>query len=196
MGPIETRRKKRLKTARNVMLALALLFTIIFTGSYVWCVSYDGARRGQYIVSGLLGYWYFDGTDAEVAAYRAAQLRSYSRPGLTVQRNTEGRKLNWEFKFESGFRTATPTASVFKWPFTSTASAPTVKVNAHYVQLPIIHVLITCWLVAILLLLRARDRTMQGRCSFCKYNLTGNLSGICPECGTSIANPLKDSVPN
>lgn len=29
-----------------------------------------------------------------------------------------------------------------------------------------------------------RRRRCQGRCLKCGYNLTGNLSGVCPECGT------------
>ena len=31
-----------------------------------------------------------------------------------------------------------------------------------------------------------RDPTNNGLCKVCGYNLTGNVSGICPECGTVI----------
>lgn len=31
-----------------------------------------------------------------------------------------------------------------------------------------------------------RTRLMKGCCSVCSYNLTGNTSGICPECGTKV----------
>jgi hypothetical protein len=34
------------------------------------------------------------------------------------------------------------------------------------------------------LILKPRDPNV---CSHCSYNLTGNISGICPECGTRIA---------
>ncbi len=34
-------------------------------------------------------------------------------------------------------------------------------------------------------------RRMPGYCRACAYNLTGNVSGICPECGTAIASPMK-----
>ena len=34
-----------------------------------------------------------------------------------------------------------------------------------------------------------RDRpTKAGFCKACKYDLTGNVSGICPECGTSLTS--------
>ena len=33
---------------------------------------------------------------------------------------------------------------------------------------------------------RDRRRTPPGHCQTCGYNLTGNVSGICPECGTPV----------
>jgi hypothetical protein len=56
-----------------------------------------------------------------------------------------------------------------------------------------------CWIVALALAtlpaarafrfvrLRALRRS-QGGCSNCFYNLTGNVSGVCPECGMAVAN--------
>lgn len=38
-------------------------------------------------------------------------------------------------------------------------------------------------------LIRRRGEKRHRICSTCSYNLTGNLSGICPECGTPIADP-------
>ncbi|MGD8451537.1 MAG: hypothetical protein PVJ57_06935 [Phycisphaerae bacterium] len=31
-----------------------------------------------------------------------------------------------------------------------------------------------------------RERAWQGHCVNCGYNLTGNTSGVCPECGTAV----------
>lgn len=50
----------------------------------------------------------------------------------------------------------------------------------------------------VLLFLRPRHRQEQGRlagtlppmCHICEYNLTGNVSGVCPECGTPIPNAV------
>ena len=34
--------------------------------------------------------------------------------------------------------------------------------------------------------LRSRRRRAPGLCAVCGYNLTGNVSGVCPECGSSL----------
>jgi len=34
---------------------------------------------------------------------------------------------------------------------------------------------------------RLKRRQKMGHCKNCGYNLTGNVSGKCPECGTSIS---------
>ena len=34
--------------------------------------------------------------------------------------------------------------------------------------------------------LRARRRRAAGLCVWCEYDLTRNVSGVCPECGTAI----------
>jgi len=43
---------------------------------------------------------------------------------------------------------------------------------------------------------RTRRRIPPGHCPKCSYNLTGNTSGVCPECGTTINTaPVSDSSP-
>ena len=32
-------------------------------------------------------------------------------------------------------------------------------------------------------------RRIRGQCVECRYNLTGNISGVCPECGKQVAHP-------
>ncbi len=39
--------------------------------------------------------------------------------------------------------------------------------------------------------LRRHRRRKRGQCLTCGYNLTGNISGVCPECGTKIDSPAK-----
>lgn len=40
---------------------------------------------------------------------------------------------------------------------------------------------------------RRCGRFPRGHCSTCGYDLQGNLSGVCPECGTSIAKGIRES---
>ena len=36
-----------------------------------------------------------------------------------------------------------------------------------------------------------RDRIPPGHCTGCGYNLTGNISGTCPECGEEFEEKVK-----
>ena len=36
--------------------------------------------------------------------------------------------------------------------------------------------------------LRLREHARKGLCPRCGYSLTGNVSGVCPECGTRVGN--------
>jgi hypothetical protein len=43
--------------------------------------------------------------------------------------------------------------------------------------------------IALVALLKWWRRPRPGLCPTCRYNLTGNTSGVCPECGTKIQTP-------
>jgi hypothetical protein len=57
--------------------------------------------------------------------------------------------------------------------------------------------LVPCWMLSVMAALlpamwfgthlKWRVRLKNGRCTSCGYNLTGNISGVCPECGKSAA---------
>ena len=60
-------------------------------------------------------------------------------------------------------------------------------------------VAVRCWAAALMLAVlpivwiirRLRQRPKVGCCPACGYNLTGNTSGVCPECGTPTAAGAK-----
>lgn len=56
----------------------------------------------------------------------------------------------------------------------------------------ILTVLPTAVFVMILDKILSRFRNPTGHCEVCCYNLTGNVSGICPECGTRIPDSRPD----
>ena len=56
-----------------------------------------------------------------------------------------------------------------------------------YVVIPLWILFLASGLAALALWHRHRP-PKPGHCAVCAYNLTGNLSGICPECGTKIAH--------
>jgi len=66
-------------------------------------------------------------------------------------------------------------------------------VDIRYIEIPFwvpagLLALPVTWMIPNVRRLRAMTRT--GRCRACLYNLTGNTSGTCPECGTSVSqNP-------
>ena len=66
---------------------------------------------------------------------------------------------------------------------TSMGSGGTATMNTSVLPL-----WIPCLLTAIptLILWRRDSRIPPGHCRQCRYNLTGNVSGRCPECGTEI----------
>ena len=43
--------------------------------------------------------------------------------------------------------------------------------------------------------LRRRRRARRGLCPGCGYDLTGNVSGVCPECGETVAAPAAPRLP-
>ncbi len=40
-----------------------------------------------------------------------------------------------------------------------------------------------------------RESSERGRCRNCFYDLRGNVSGVCPECGTALAGEDDENIP-
>lgn len=79
----------------------------------------------------------------------------------------------------------------------SGASQPTIPVRFETVAVPsrlllaMLSPLPVAWIGTMLVRFRTyrRKRFRDPNCRCCGYNLTGNTSGLCPECGTPVANP-------
>jgi hypothetical protein len=61
------------------------------------------------------------------------------------------------------------------------------------------HLTLPCWMIGVacavlpglrlIQQIRNARRASVGTCGHCSYDLTGNTSGICPECGTAVKGP-------
>ena len=66
----------------------------------------------------------------------------------------------------------------------------TDSVIGHRIWIPYWLLVAACSLCPLIFLLnrqRLSNRLGRNACSICGYNLTGNTSGVCPECGTPVA---------
>jgi hypothetical protein len=65
----------------------------------------------------------------------------------------------------------------------------------------ILLVIVPCWMIVTIsgiapslwgvAFARRSCQKKSGRCTTCGYNLTGNTSGVCPECGTPVAGKVE-----
>jgi hypothetical protein len=70
------------------------------------------------------------------------------------------------------------------WPFLDARF-----LGGYLIRLPVWMPLAVFGPLTALLWYRDRRRPMPGHCRKCDYDLRGNVSGICPECGLKIAAP-------
>ena len=65
-----------------------------------------------------------------------------------------------------------------------------VTLQPEFSWIPLLSLAIPLWIPALLagiptfVLWRRHRRIPPGHCQACRYDLTGNTSGVCPECGT------------
>ena len=65
---------------------------------------------------------------------------------------------------------------------------PGVRNKPLYIfRMPLWILLLSVVTPTFMLFLYERKARREGHCQSCNYNLTGNVSGICPECGTKIS---------
>ena len=72
------------------------------------------------------------------------------------------------------------------WPKVGSQRFPDTS-RLHQVLIPIWLILVPV-VIAAIYLWRSDRRTAPGHCPHCNYNLTGNTTGTCPECGHALAD--------
>lgn len=149
----------------NIVAGLSLLLCI--AAAMVWSRSYSVGDLWQWSDPGagrLLSLWTIPGTIC-------VRWRPLSTPFPAGYRHITREKMSWgspppAFRFYG----KDATAMVAGWLATS-----------------ILAVLPACWFGVLLLrLVRNSRRSNAPVCLNCGYNLTGNVSGVCPECGMAI----------
>ncbi len=71
------------------------------------------------------------------------------------------------------------------WDVVHITPSSSIRENSFYLALPL-HLGVLIILLPTAILWRRDRRRAKGQCHRCGYNLTGNTSGVCPECGTAI----------
>lgn len=126
-----------------------------------------------------------DGFDAAMAGGRLGRLRvgwgwsrMWSQPGWKDRLEHEWRLAGLGLYAGRGDENATLSAGthrgaeIWRWRVVAFA-APHWLAAAFGAALPLVRII------------RHRRRPAPGYCPACGYDLTGNISGVCPECGTA-----------
>lgn len=194
MNGIELRWRRVRLVAKWGGLGCSVLLGVVLLASYRWTTHYDGLRRQVFLGNGTLCYRYFEGTDADLAKFRSRGGVLPRGNNLTYYKSYSDRKLQWSFKARTYPHTITNS-----WLNRLATGAPaTVNtgITSHYVFVPILPIFLGLLVLSAIVLWLTRARTQVGHCVFCSYDLTGNVTGICPECGTSIISIGNEACAN
>lgn len=81
------------------------------------------------------------------------------------------------------------------WPIISPFPRGGTVLNSNwFIVLPLWCLMLPTAILALLLMRAGRRRSPPGFCPVCRYDLTANTSGICPECGSPI-EPAQTAAP-
>jgi hypothetical protein len=102
-----------------------------------------------------------------------------------------GVRVAWPPSAERTWRFAGVRLVAGQTPDPTGATRPLHGGRVHYSNLLVLSAVLPAARVARRLAnrLRSRRRSRRGLCARCGYNLTGNASGVCPECGSTIGPP-------
>lgn len=195
-------RRRILAVGWALMLVLFLLSLAAWVDSYCWCRQYLWGDRpyGNYtFVTSSFGALFLERRSNcdQSPHFTRNHLRSYryGPHGSVISHELLG------FGSYSGTRncwymnlypvTTLPALSDPRWhlePFRMARVPywPAILLTGG-VSLPFVPRCVRSW--------GARRRARRGLCRSCGYNLTGNVSGICPECGTAVKAAQRETPP-
>lgn len=198
--PAWSRHSLLVHTAITATITLVFLVVlIVWANSYLSCprISWGDRYRGTYtfIHSSCGGLFLERRTNSDISErftwYRLS-ASDYRPRGPNVRssgfmgfEHYEGIRYCW-------YANLYPLASLPSYDDPRWQKEPYKMVRVPYWPLGILLiVLVTLLLRRNLLAWRLYRRARRGLCLRCGYNLTGNLSGICPECGTAVSRELQ-----
>jgi hypothetical protein len=97
------------------------------------------------------------------------------------------------FHMTEGFSVYTGYKPAFRWGAPSFETGRLPGYSSLY--LPSWLLILSTFVISAVLWFRCRFRDGSNRCNRCAYDLTGNVSGVCPECGHAVAITRVDQAP-
>ena len=187
-----------LRVALWIGLISCVLIAISFDLSHWWAVAYDSTNRHLTLARGWIAYTGVDaiarddflGGGLEAKAYLAQSHWniSESKSGWYLIRQRSS-TLAESFGLPGVSRRSTPVRSG-----SSVNGRRSVWVEEQVLQcrLPVWLVLVIAAIPTVLCCYLRRKLRRRVGCCQCGYNLLGNVSGICPECGESVPEDVRE----
>jgi len=153
----------------RIGLTLSAVTLTVYCLSRRWEFGYAGDKTRVHCIDGMLCF--------DVVNETASQ---------DWLRRVKWRATGWYWTDNSVVR-------IFPWrllPVVRSRPEPTDSLG-----LPLLWMFFTAMIPACLAWLKSFRQGPPGCCSKCRYDLTGNVSGICPECGEPILSDLDNRLP-
>lgn len=165
------KRKNLIWVATSICVSLIL----VFIASLHYYMGYVSFGRTLVCRSGAIVIQITHGPDKE---FREAQQRY--PPSFVLKKNTSPERMTWL----PNIRTTRP--KDYRLYYTSKMTTIKMIVPLWLLLLPAV----ACCLWVVL----AKEEREVGTCISCGYDLRGNLSGLCPECGTPISKAIQSEL--
>ena len=156
-------------------VGLCVVILLLWAFSALWLIRYTGDEARITLVWGTVSYNEISGSLVD----------------QRLKQGVMGRQSGWLTRgasFKAGGRPSVRYLLGFRLPEVSeSAVGKPGEFAIRVVFVPLWSLFLLAAIPTALLIWRDRRRIPPGHCQKCGYNLTGNVSGICPECGAKIA---------